>query len=360
MVRTNLIKFGVDHATNSTLLMHDLDAITKSALLADSLNYDGIFFMDHLNWTPTNSQIANNWIFLSSLINRIKKSTLGILVTDPHRNHPAILAQMHATLDFLTDGRFILGIGAGEGANINQYGIKWDRPVSRLKEAIEVMQELWNAKSNRRANYNGEFFTLKDAFLQIKFKKSPQLWVAGNGTKTRELTAKYGTGWFPNSIPQKIYRRWSSEINDMAEKFGRKNTDIVHAYQIYIYLSEDENAAFNTLRPIMTVFSMKEEIIKEFNLKFPQNMNFHKMMTHNTLLGMKKAQRKVFDYSQYVPDSILKDMCAFGPVDNIISKLEDFIKAGVEYFVLMFIGNNYYEQIKEFSSKIIPYFQEYK
>ena len=355
-----MVKFGVDHATNSTFLKHDFNDIIKSTLLIDSLNYDSIFLMDHINWTPTSSQIANSWILLSNIADRIKTADLGILVTDPHRYHPAVLAQMHATLDNLTNGRFILGIGAGEGGNINQYGIKWNKPVTRLKEAIEVMKELWDAKKNKRANYTGEFFNLKDAFIQIKFKNQPQLFIAGNGPKTRELTAKYGTGWFPNSITQKIYSKWCNEIDKYAEKYGRNKEDIIRAYQIYIYISDDETMAFNTLRPIMTVFSLKEEIIKEYKLKFPNNMSFHKMMTHNSLLGMKNAQRKIFDYSKCVPDSIIKDMCAYGSIDNIISKIESFINVGVEYFVLMFIGKNYYDQIKIFNDKILPHFLENK
>jgi len=352
------VKFGVDHATNSCLLMHKLEDLIKSSMLADSLGYDSVFFMDHLNWTPVSSQIANNWILSSYLINKLKQAGLGILVTDPHRYHPAVLTQMHATMDNLTDGKFILGIGAGEGANLNQFGINWEKPVSRLREAIEVMQELWQAKSNKRANYEGKFFTLKDAFLQIKFKHPPQLYIAGNGPKTRELTAKYGTGWFPNSITYNLYSKWCREIDKHAEKFGRNKQDIVRAYQIYVYISENEEEAFNTLRPIMTVFALKEEMIKEYNLKFPNDMSFHKMVTYNTIVGMKKAQRKVFEYSQYVPDSIIEEMCAYGSIDNIIKKFELFIKAGVEYFVLMFIGKNYYQQIEEFKKKIIPYFQE--
>ena len=107
----------------------------------------------------------------------------------------------------------------------------------------------------------------------------------------------------------------------------------------------------------MTSFTLKEEIIQEYKLQFPENVNYHRNITFNTLQGMKKEQRKIFELAQVVPDSLLDKMCAHGSVDDIISKFESFISAGVSHFVLMFIGNEYYNQIKVFNEKVIPYFK---
>ncbi|MBD3226750.1 MAG: LLM class flavin-dependent oxidoreductase [Candidatus Lokiarchaeota archaeon] len=356
-----MVKFGVDHATNSSFLKHEIEDIKKSALLADSLGYDDVFLMDHINWTPTSSQISNNWLVLASLIDQITNSNLGILVSDPHRYHPALLSQMYATLDNLMNGRFILGMGAGEGANLNQYGIKWDKPFTRLKEAIEIMFRLWESKSSSkwRVTYNGEFFKLKDAFLQIRPNKMPpNLWIAGNGPKTRALTAKYATGWIPTSTTPKLYSKWTEEIDKHAQENDRDPKDIDHAYQIYVCITENDQSAFNMLRPIMTSFCLKHEIIKEYNLEFPEGVDYHSNITYNTLLGMKKEQRKIFEIAECVPDSLINEMCAYGSVDSIISKLEEFIRSGVDHFVLMFIGKEYYNQIRIFADKILTYFRQ--
>lgn len=355
-----MVKFGIDHATNSAFLKHEINDMKKSVLLADSLNYDAAYLMDHMNWTPTSSQIANNWLVLASLINQIKHIQLGIIVTDPHRYHPAIMSQMYATMDNLLKGKFILGIGAGEGANLNQYGIQWNKPVSRLKEAIEIMHKLWESKSSSkgRVTYSGEFFTLKDAFLQIQpTKMPPNLWIAGNGPRTRALTAQYATGWIPTGTTPKLYSKWVKEINSQAQEHARDPKDIEHAYQIYVSITEDEKSAFNMLRPIMTTFCLKHEMIKEYDLKIPEGTDYHNNVTFNTLLGMKKEQRKIFEVAECIPDSLISEMCAYGSIDNIITKLENFIEVGVDHFVLMFIGKNYYDQIKEFNEKVLPHFR---
>ena len=347
------VRFGVDHATNNSLLNHNISDITRSALMAHSLNYDSVWMMDHINWTPIGSQIANNWILLSSLVPLLKNRTMGILVSDPHRYHPAVLAQMHATMDNLTNGQFILGVGAGEGGNLNQYHIRWNKPYSRLKEAVEVMRSLWDASSTKPASYDGEFFQMTDAFLQMKFTKPPQLWVAGNGSRTRDLTAKCGTGWFPTATTPRLYSRWAREIDSLTESYGRSREDVEHAYQIYVNMTSSKKSVSAFMKQVMCNFITKKEIADEYSLKPPEGVEWHK----STILGMAKNQLKVIEFSKQVPDSLADEMCAYGTPDEIISRFESFISAGVDHFVILFIGGNYFEQMQMFADKVLPYFR---
>jgi phthiodiolone/phenolphthiodiolone dimycocerosates ketoreductase len=347
------VKFGVDHGINNSILNHNLNDITKSALLADSLNYDSVWMNDHINWVPVNSQIANNWILLSSLVPNLKNRTIGILVSDPHRYHPAVLTQMHATMDHLTDGRFVLGVGAGEGANLNQYHIPWNKPYSRLKEAVELMRSLWDANSTKPANYDGDFYQMSNAFLQMKFLKSPQLWIAGNGPRTRDLTAKYGTGWFPTATTPKLYSRWASEIDKQAESYGRSREDIEHAYQIYVNIAKDKKSVSAFMKQAMCNFVTRKEIADEYGLKPPEGIEMDK----SALMEIPRKLLKVMEFSKQVPDSLADEMCAYGTSEDVISRFESFIGAGVDHFVIMFLGGNYFDQLKIFADKILPYFR---
>jgi phthiodiolone/phenolphthiodiolone dimycocerosates ketoreductase len=347
------VKFGVDHATNNSLLNHNIEDITRSALMANSLGYDSVWMMDHINWTPIGSQIANNWILLGSLVPQLRNRTVGILVSDPHRYHPALMAQMHATMDNLTNGKFVLGVGAGEGANLNQYHIRWNKPYSRLKEAIEVMKSLWDASSTKPSNHIGEFFQLTDAFLQMKFTKQPQLWIAGNAPRTRDLTAKYGTGWFPTATTPKLYSRWADEIDRQAERYGRSSGDIEHAYQIYVNITNNKKSVSALMKQVMCNFATKKEIADEYGLRAPEGIEWHK----STILGMAKNQLKIIEFSKQVPDSLANEMCAYGTPDEVISRFESFINAGVDHFVILFIGGNYFEQMQIFADKILAYFR---
>jgi phthiodiolone/phenolphthiodiolone dimycocerosates ketoreductase len=347
------VKFGVDQAINNSALNHNISDITKSVLLADSLNYDSIWMNDHINHVYIGSQVANNWILLSHLVPNLKNRTVGILVSDPHRYHPAVLAQMHATMDNLSNGRFVLGIGAGEGLNLNQYHIRWDKPYSRLKEAVEVMRRLWDASSTKPANYDGDFFQMTDAFLQIKFPKPPQLWIAGNGPRTRDLTAKYGTGWFPTPTTPKLYSKWASEIDRQAESYGRKRGEIEHSIQIYVNIANSKKSVSGFMKLGICNFVLKKEFADEYGLKAPEGIDWH----NSSLREFAKNQLKVNEFSKQVPDSIIDEMCAYGTTDDIISRFESFINVGVEHFVILFIGDKYFDQMRIFAEKVLPYFR---
>lgn len=77
-------------------------------------------------------------------------------VVDTVRRHPALLAQTALTLDHLSKGRFILGLGSGESENTVPYGFDFARPVSRFEEALRVIRLLWD--TDGPVDFDGEFY----------------------------------------------------------------------------------------------------------------------------------------------------------------------------------------------------------
>ena len=75
-----------------------------------------------------------------------EKIRVGVVVTDVITHHPAVLAQTALTLDHVTQGRAILGLGSGEQLNVGPYGMEWSKPVGHLDEALDVIRLLWNAE----------------------------------------------------------------------------------------------------------------------------------------------------------------------------------------------------------------------
>jgi alkanesulfonate monooxygenase SsuD/methylene tetrahydromethanopterin reductase-like flavin-dependent oxidoreductase (luciferase family) len=74
-------------------------------------------------------------------------------------------------------------------------------------------------------------------------------------------------------------------------------------------------------------------------------------------MGLARSQLKIVEFSKQVPDSIVDEMYAYGTTDEIISRFESFINAGVDHFVILFIGGNYFDQMKMFAEKVLPYFR---
>jgi len=128
----------------------------------EEIGYDSVWMADHLMgwtpesiWTPDLIKAAafqkdphifhEVYSILAVAAWATSKITLGTSVTETFRRHPAVLAQTLITQDNISKGRVILGIGAGEGENVIPYGIKWDKPVSRLEESIKIIKLLWES-----------------------------------------------------------------------------------------------------------------------------------------------------------------------------------------------------------------------
>ena len=136
-----------------------------------------------------------------------EKIRVGVVVTDVITHHPAVLAQTALTLDHVTQGRAILGLGSGEQLNVGPYGMEWSKPVGHLDEALDVIRLLWNADG--AVDFDGEFYPLKDAVLGLSpyTPGGPPIWIAAHKPRMLGITGRKGDGWLPTKMyPQRVRR----------------------------------------------------------------------------------------------------------------------------------------------------------
>lgn len=109
-----------------------------------------------------------------------RKIKLGTCVLIPDHRHPALLAREISALDNLSKGRFILGLGAGEGKEM--FGTPTDRPVARMLETIKILKELWK---HPKVSYHGNFWEIKDYSLDLKLLQNPHppIWFGASGRR---------------------------------------------------------------------------------------------------------------------------------------------------------------------------------
>ena len=173
----------------------NLETVKQTAFIAEALDYDSIWVVDHYSTSQTRQRLEC-WTTMTWLASLTHKIRIGSLVLCPLYRHPSLLAKMASTLDNISNGRLELGFGACPSYNkaeCNAMGIPWVGPATRikmLKETIEVCKLLW---SETHANYDGEFFSLKDAFCEPKplQKPCPPITVAGWGDRMLRLVAEY-------------------------------------------------------------------------------------------------------------------------------------------------------------------------
>jgi phthiodiolone/phenolphthiodiolone dimycocerosates ketoreductase len=165
---------------------------------------------------------------------QLKGVNIGTAVTEPGRHHPMALAQRFVTLDHLTKGHAILGIGAGEYENTAPYGIDFRRPVARLEEALQVIRFFWD-NPGKPLSYDGAFFQLREAYYDLPFFDGapPPIFVAAHGPRMLRITGTYAEGWIPSVLPAPgEYREMLRVIEEAASGANRPFDRFVPAQMV--------------------------------------------------------------------------------------------------------------------------------
>ncbi|MHA1649503.1 MAG: LLM class flavin-dependent oxidoreductase [Candidatus Helarchaeota archaeon] len=349
-----MVKFGVHMGTNQPFLKFKVPDIVKSSQLADTLGFDSIWVMDHLNWTPISAKtvIPDAFILLGHLADKVKNATLGTCVTDPHRRHPAQIALAALTMQDLTKGRFILGIGAGEAANLIDFGVPCNKPVTRLKEATKVIKLLWNSTVKKSVSFQGEFFHLDHAGLQFKVAAPPKLYLAANSPKTIQFTGEIADGWIPANITADLYKKQLKIL----EKGGRAS-EIDKCIEIWIAISkENPEMAKRAIKAPASVLIARKEILSPHNIEIPEDIELESLYREPIRFHTKKQQQIIEFVSKNVPDEIIESIAIAGSPDEVIDQINEFIKAGAEHFIFEFIGD-YFNSLKLFAEEVMPHFK---
>ncbi len=169
---------------------------------ADDLGFDMLTISEHIVM-PEEMTAAMGRRFPDALVaasalagatRRIEVLTYVLVL--PYRN-PVVLAKQAATVDFLSNGRFLLGVGIGHArGEFNAIGVPYERRGARSNEYIEAMKELWTSD---RPSYEGEFVRFSDIAFEPKpiRKPHPPVLIGGNSKPAMRRAAKYGDGWLP-------------------------------------------------------------------------------------------------------------------------------------------------------------------
>lgn len=168
--------------------------------LAEDLGFDHAWLVDHL--TPTDDHpegpIHEAWTLLAAIAALTRSIRLGVLVTSNTFRNPSLLAKQAVTVDHVSGGRLILGMGAGWHVDEHRrYGIELPPPperVDRLEEAIEILLALMGAE---RTTYEGLHYQLADAPLEPKPVQRPRipLLIAAHRPRMIRLAARYADQW---------------------------------------------------------------------------------------------------------------------------------------------------------------------
>jgi F420-dependent oxidoreductase-like protein len=191
----------------------DYKALLERVRIADAV---GI----HSVWVPE-AWGRDAFTILALLADRTKKVQIGTAIVNIYSRTPAALAQHFATLDELSGGRMIIGLGTSGPQVIEHFhGVKFNPPLTRLKEYIEIINTLMR---NEPLKYNGKLFNLQRGFT-LRFtpvRNHIPIYLATLNAKSVKLTAEMADGWLPIMIPLPKLKSEINAVRQMSVAAGR-------------------------------------------------------------------------------------------------------------------------------------------
>jgi alkanesulfonate monooxygenase SsuD/methylene tetrahydromethanopterin reductase-like flavin-dependent oxidoreductase (luciferase family) len=239
---------------------------------------------------------------LAGVAGRTKKVTLGTAVLLPALRNPVLLAHQVATLDQVSQGRVVLGIGIASDvpnirAEFRSAGVPFEKRVGTLMEGMRLCKALWTGKP---VDWDGRWHVEKGVIGPTPHRPGgPLIWGGGSAPAALERAGRHFDGWFPTGPDAKRWGEQWREVQDIARTAGRKPGEVEPA--IYLTLAVDEDAA--------------------------------------------KADRRIGDFlSQYYgqrPDVLKKRQACFaGPAAAAAEWINGYVEQGARHLVLRFAGDH--------------------
>ena len=236
------MEFGVTVPNNWGV--EDPQAVINFGPLAEELGFDSVWVMDHLfNNGYIRERLDDKPYYhpmatlshISALTSRVKLGT-SVLVLPYH--NPVELAKYAASLDQMSGGRVILGIGAGAMTpEFEALGIPMSQRGSLTNESMDIMRELWS-------NEDPEYDSARWRFADLKFAPKPvqsaagaphvPLWVGGGSPGALRRAARRGDGWHPSGVSAEEFAIGRQQIRNLAESAGRNPDGLVMSARVEV------------------------------------------------------------------------------------------------------------------------------
>jgi F420-dependent oxidoreductase-like protein len=235
MAPTHRVRFGIKTAPQHTTYA-DVLRVWREADEQPLLEHAWLF--DHfmpIVGDPT-GPCLEGWSLLSALAAVTKRLRIGLMVTGNTYRHPAVLANIAAAVDIISDGRLDFGIGAGwNELEHNAYGIPLypvGERIRRLGEACQVIRLLWTEQA---PSFEGKYYRLTEAYCEPKpvQKPYPPFVIGGSGEQlTLRVVARYADIWNYVTGPIEEFKRKNAVLDQHCAAVGRNPADIQRSVQL--------------------------------------------------------------------------------------------------------------------------------
>jgi coenzyme F420-dependent glucose-6-phosphate dehydrogenase len=298
--------------------------LVRWASRAEDAGFDFAMISDHYHpWTDRQGNSPFAWSVLGALAEATDRIAIGTGVTCPIvRYHPALVAQMAATIGSLMPGRFWLGLGTGENLNEHIYGDRWpgvDVRISMLREAIQIIRALWGGE---QVEYDGDYYDVSRARVYTLPEKPVPIYVAGNGPEVLEATAELADGYIGTAPKKDLLERFDRVSGPGKPKIG----------QVTVCWGRDVDSARRTAFEIWPNAAISGQASQEL----PVPAHFEELAEMAT------------------PEMVAKTIVCGPDVDRHVASIRTYLDAGFDHVYVHQIGPDQDGMIDFYASEVMP------
>ncbi len=257
---------------------------------------------------------------LSAISQITEKPKIGSSIINIYSRSPSLIAMNAATLDTLSNGRLILGLGTSSKAIVEEWhGLEFEKPLQRMREYVAIIRQII---SGNKVTYNGNFFRLRNFSLLIKpVRKEIPVYIAAINPKMVELTWEIGDGVI-------FYLRPLDEIQNTVTQMQKKRKIDV-ACQIITCVSEDAERAIARAKKTLSFYVSVGKIYREFLARNGYEKETNAIFSEYKKSGLEETHR-------FVPDAMIHSLALCGTPSELPKKLKQFARAGINLPILQF------------------------
>lgn len=307
------IRFGVTLPQIKRTWQEARDA----ALEFDRLGFDSVWVCDHLYGVPMpNLPIFEAWSELAAVAAITTRVELGTLVTPPFFRNPAVLAKQVATIDHVSNGRTIVGLGGGWfAAEFEAYGCPFPSLRDRLlalEETAQVLRRMW---TEERVTFEGRWVTVRDVMCEPKPVRRPPILIGGGGERVLlRIAAEHADIWNNLAVFQGELGRKVEALRRRCSEVGRDFDTLDVSQQCLVVIADTEDGARKAL----------ERAAKIYGGHMGAGLEAHGI---------------------------------WGTPDQVVDRIRRHTALGCTLFVMEFFGRDTREPARLFAERVLPAFR---
>jgi phthiodiolone/phenolphthiodiolone dimycocerosates ketoreductase len=332
--------------------LRDPAKVLEYAVGADKAGFGYVWVPDHVTAGTAGQVCFDALTFLSVAGERTSVVRLGPSVSDIVRRDPTVLAQATATMQMLTGGRCVLGLGLGEAMNLVPFGKDPSRRIARMREAVEVIRLLWNSSFENRVTYEGRYYHLHGGWLQLPNSGGAPIYMGALGPRNQQLAGEIADGWFPAIHSRREFSRAVENLRTGLRKAGRNEEGFDVTARFYIAITTDFAEGIRRVGGAARNMLLTEQNSLASMGLLTEEMKAYSGHSMVPATGeWKKGQEAAL---ARVPEEAVEEVTLVGTPDKIAEKISEFRKMGATQIVIQDPTEGVLQTQRDFMERVAP------